>query len=51
MKQALSDLWSLGIFFVLFLFIYTIWGKEWFAYKAKFNSDWEIDIDNGKYID
>ena len=32
MKFALEDLWPLGLFLIMFLFTYTLIGKEWFAY-------------------
>lgn len=51
MKKALSDLWPLGIIFMIYLFTYTILGREWFAYKAKFDENWNIDLVNGKFID
>ena len=51
MKKALEDLWPLGIYFMIFLFTYTILGREWFAYKARFDKDWNIDLNNGTFID
>ena len=51
MKKALSNLWTLGIYFIIYLFTYTILGREWFAYKAKFDENWNIDLVNGKFID
>lgn len=51
MKESLVDLWGLALFFLIFLFTYTVLGKEWFAYKLKFDSDWNVDLANGSYID
>lgn len=51
MKSALKDLWPLFFYFIIFIFTFTILGKEWFAYKTRFDSSWNVDLENGKYID
>lgn len=35
----------------LFMFIYSLLGMEIFAYSVKFDKDWRIDMENGKYPD
>lgn len=51
MQFALRDLWPLSLYFLIFMFTYTILGKEWFAYKLKFDSDFNVDLEKGKSLD
>ena len=32
MREAVIDLWPLSVYFIIFLFTYTILGREWFSY-------------------
>ena len=48
---TLKDVSVFSILLFLFAFTYTLVGMEFFAYKAKFNNNNELDLsENGKYI-
>lgn len=49
--KAMIDISTFCILLFLFLFTYSILGMEWFAYYARFDSSWNVDLIDGKYID
>ena len=50
MYTSLKELWEFSIVFLLFLSVYTILGKEWFAYEVQFDENW-VRSDTGTFID
>ena len=50
-KKAVIDISTFSVLLFLFLFTFSILGMEWFAYYAKFDFHWHIDLEHGKFID
>ena len=44
----MKDVSNISIIFVVFLFTYTLLGMEMFAYKAKFNSNNQVDLSSSE---
>ena len=49
--KAVVDISTFCVLLFLFIFTYSILGMEWFAYYARFDSNWKVDLENGKFID
>ena len=48
MWKTLVDIATFTILLFLFMFIYSILGMEVFAHKGKFNSEGQVDLENGE---
>jgi len=48
--KTLIDISTFTIVLFLFMFIFTILGMELFGYKARFNSQGQVDLENGDPI-
>ena len=49
--KAVVDISTFSVLLFLFIFTYSILGMEWFAYLARFDSEWHVDLEHGKYMD
>ena len=47
-STSLKEVSSFSILIFLFIYIYTLLGLELFAFKAKFNENGEVDMENGE---
>ena len=50
-RKSLVNLYAFAILLLMFLIIFTILGCENFAYLAKFDKNWNIDYEHGKFVD
>ena len=46
MNQTLKDVSAFSFLLLIFIFIYGLWGREWFAYNVKFTDDYKIDLNS-----
>lgn len=49
--MTLQDVSTFSLLLFLFIFIYTLLGMEWFAYKIKYDMWNKVDMENGTYSD
>ena len=49
--ETLADLSTFAILLLVFIFTFILIGMEWFAYTLRYNSDGEVDLENGDFPD